>query len=386
MTLGTGTMVAGYRIEALVGSGSSGSVYTAEDPTLGRRIALKILAPDLSRDERFRERFLRESRVAAALEHPNVVPIHAAGETEDGQLYLAMRYVDGRDLSALIKGVHRLDPERAVVIVTQIASALDAAHVQGLIHRDVKPANILITRHGGDEHAYLCDFGLAKHASTVSSLTGDRAVVGTVEYLAPEQIAGKPVDGRADVYALGCVLYECLTGEPPFRRDNELASLLAHVNDPASAPSERVADLSEAFDGVVARALANDRDERYATAGEFAEAARAALAGEAVEPSVQQSVAQSKAAVRTFLFADVRGYTAYTREHGDEAGAALAARFAEIVRELAPGYDGHLQELRGDEALVVFDSARQALRFAIALSARATADLRAADRDRARRR
>ena len=371
MTLLTGTVIAGYRIEALIGSGSVGSVYSAEETALGRRVALKVLAPSLARDERFRERFLRESRIAAGLEHPNVIPIYAAGATDD-DLFLAMRYVDGRDLAALLRSLGRLDPERVLSIAAQVAGAIDAAHAQGLVHRDVKPANILLTRHGGAEHAYLCDFGLAKHASTVSSLTGERAVVGTVDYLAPEQIEGRPVDGRVDVYGLGCVLYECLTGEPPFHRDNELASLLAHVNDPVPVPSERIAELPEALDAVIARALAKDRDDRFATATELVAAARAALAGEAPAPA--DASPRRTAAVRTFVFADVRGYTAYTRENGDEAGAALAARFAGVVRDLAPTYHGHLQELRGDEALVVFDSARQALRFAVALRQRVEED------------
>src|SRR5262245_45379238 len=345
-----------------------GSVYSAEETALGRRVALKILAPSLARDERFRERFLRESRIAAALEHPNVIPIYAAGEI-DGELYLAMRYVDGRDLAGLLHSLGRLDPDRVVAVATQVAGALDAAHAQGLVHRDVKPANILLTRHGAAEHAYLCDFGLAKHASTVTSLTGERAVVGTIDYLAPEQIEGRPVDGRVDVYGLGCVVYECLTGETPFHRGNELASLLAHVNDPIPAPSERIAELPEALDAVIARALAKDREARFDSAGELVAALRAALEG-GVAPTLAPAPSRA-AAVRTFLFADVRGYTAYTREHGDEAGAALAERFAGLVRELAPTHDGHLQELRGDEALVVFDSARQALRFALELRSRA---------------
>jgi ABC-type transport system substrate-binding protein/class 3 adenylate cyclase/tRNA A-37 threonylcarbamoyl transferase component Bud32/streptogramin lyase len=363
--LAVGTAVAGFRIESLIGQGSMGTVYSANDVSLDRRVAIKVLAPELSRDERFRERFLRESRLAASLEHPNIVPIHAAGEA-DGLLYLAMRYVDGRDLASLLRSLGRLDAERAVDIVAQIGGALDAAHGKGLIHRDVKPANILLARHDGTrDHAYLCDFGLAKHASTVSSLTGDRGIVGTVEYLAPEQIEGRLVDGRVDVYALGCVLYELLTGEAPFNRGNELVALLAHVNDPPPKVSERRSDIPDAFDDVIATALAKDRDLRYASCADLVEAARAALRGERTgAPAAPEPEA---AAVRTFLFADVRGYTAYTREHGDEAGAELARSFAALVSELAPQHRGALQELRGDEALVVFDSARAALRFALAL-------------------
>ena len=371
--LSTGTAIAGYRIESVLGHGSMGTVYSALDTGLDRRVALKVLTPELHRDERFRERFLRESKLAASLEHPHIVPIYAAGEA-DGSLYLAMRYIEGRDLAALLRSLGRIDPERALAIVRQVASALDVAHGRGLVHRDVKPANILLTRHGDeDDYAYLCDFGLAKHASTVSSLTGSRAIVGTVDYLAPEQIEGKPVDGRVDVYALGCVLYECLAGVPPFERANELAALLAHVNDSPPVLSERRAELPEGLDPVVATALAKDRDLRYADCAALVAAAEAALGGETPVAPVPMRAAE---AVRTFLFADVRGYTAYTREHGDEAGAALARTFAAIVEELAPAHAGTLQELRGDEALVVFDSARQALRFALALQAQfADADL-----------
>ena len=364
--LQAGTAIGGFRIEALIGQGSAGTVYSAQDVALDRRVAVKVLAPSLARDAQFHERFLRESRLAASLEHPNIIPIHAAGE-DDGLLYLAMRYVDGRDLANLLAALGRLDPARAVEILAQIGSALDAAHARGLIHRDVKPANILLARHDGStDHAYLCDFGLAKHASTVSSLTGDRGVVGTVEYLAPEQIEGRPVDGRVDVYALGCVLYEMLTGEAPFTRGNELGALLAHVSDPPPKLSERRPDVPEAFDDVIATALAKDRDLRYPTCGALVAGARSALSGE--RGDVLPAPART-AAVRTFLFADVRGYTAYTREHGDEAGAELARSFAQLVSRLAPQHSGTLQELRGDEALVLFDSARAALRFAIALQA-----------------
>ena len=284
-----------------------------------------------------------------------------------------MRYVDGSDLSALLESLGRLDPERTVRLLAQIAGALDAAHARGLVHRDVKPANIVLPHHGGsDDYAYLCDFGLAKHASTVSSLTGSRAIVGTVDYLSPEQIAGGPVDGRVDVYALGCVLYECVTGEPPFRRTNDLASLLAHTNDPIPRPSERRAELPEALDEVIARALAKDREARFPTCAALVEATEAALRGEV--PALPPVPVAATAAVRTFLFADVRGYTSYTREHGDEAGAALAQRFAAIVEALAPAHSGKLQELRGDEAFVVFDSARAALRYALAVQAKVAED------------
>ena len=362
-----GAALAGYRIEALIGEGSTGAVYSALDVALDRRVALKVLLPELARDPRFRERFLRESKVAASLEHPNIVPIHAVGEA-DGVLFIAMRYVDGRDLSSILQQVGRLDPERVVGLLSQVASALDAAHERGLVHRDVKPANILVARHGEREHAYLCDFGLAKHTSTVTSLTGERSVVGTVDYLAPEQIDGMPVDGRVDVYGLGCVLFECLAGAPPYGRENEIASLLAHLKEPIPRITERRPELPRPLDDVFAAVLAKNRDERYPTCGAMIAAAETALGGEAPErPEPPQKPA---ATLQTFVFCDIRGYTAYTREQGDEAAAALASTFAGLVGALAPEFDGRLHELRGDEALIVFASARQALRFALALQRR----------------
>ena len=215
MALNAGAIIAGYRVESEVGRGSMGTVYLARDLALERAVALKVLVPELARDERFRERFLSESRLAASLEHPHIVPIYSAGE-DDGNLFIAMRYVEGRDLDALLGDVGKLEPGQSVALLRQIAEALDTAHERGLVHRNVKPANILVAPDSRGDLAYLCDFGLAKHASTVSSLTGDRAIIGTVDYLAPEQVEGRPVDGRVDVYALGCVLYQSLTGEPPF--------------------------------------------------------------------------------------------------------------------------------------------------------------------------
>ena len=203
----------------------------AEDVRLGRKVALKLLVPELAESDRFRERFLRESQIAASLDHPHIVPIYAAGEA-DGQLYLAMRYVEGYDLRQLIAREAPLDPDRALRLVEQVGDALDAAHERGLIHRDVKPGNVLIAGRSGREHCYLTDFGLTKQTSSISGLTGTGELVGTVEYVSPEQIRGEPVDGRADEYSLGCVLYECLTGERPFARETEVATLWAHVHEP----------------------------------------------------------------------------------------------------------------------------------------------------------
>ena len=217
MTVGSdprpGSEIAGFRLEELLGRGGMGAVYRAEDVHLGRKVALKLLPPQLAENERARERFLRESRIAASLDHPNVIPIYDADEV-DGQLYLAMRYVPGDDLRGLLAGEGPLAPERALRLVGQVAGALDAAHAHGLVHRDVKPGNVLVA----DEHCYLVDFGLTKQASSISGLTGTGELVGTVAYTAPEQIRGEGVDARADVYSLACVLYECLTGEQPFAR------------------------------------------------------------------------------------------------------------------------------------------------------------------------
>jgi streptogramin lyase/predicted Ser/Thr protein kinase len=263
-----GSELLGYRIEALLGRGGMSVVYRAHHVALDRKVALKLLAPELAADERFRERFLRESKLAASLDHPSIVPIYDAGEV-DGQLYIAMRYVEGSDLKHLLRVDGALEPRRALRLVAQLGEALDFAHARGLVHRDVKPSNALLD---GGEHLYLADFGLTKSASDRSALTATGRILGTVDYAAPEQIEGKPVDGRTDVYSLGCLLYECLTGEVPFQRDSELAVLWAHVNE----PPPRVAAYP-ALDPVIARALAKEPGKRYGSCRELVDAARAAL-------------------------------------------------------------------------------------------------------------
>jgi len=260
-------------------------VYLADDDRTGRAVALKLLSPSLGRDERFRRRFLREVELAASLEHPHVVATVASGEDESGTLYLAMQYIDGSDLREILRGEAPLEPKRAVELVSQAAAALDAAHTSGLVHRDVKPGNILVAREGNGEHAYVCDFGLARHVSSVSSLTGDRGFVGTIDYVPPEQIEGRTIDARSDVYSLGCVLYESLTATRPFDRDSELSVVFAHLNEPPPSATERRPELPHAFDEVFRRALAKDPNERYSTCGELAAAARAALDDKVVRPS-----------------------------------------------------------------------------------------------------
>jgi serine/threonine protein kinase/streptogramin lyase len=273
-----GEVFAGFRVEALIGEGAMGAVYLARDARQGRRIALKVLAPELARDERFRQRFLRESELAASLDHPHIVSTVGTGE-EDGDLYLAMEYVEGSDLRELLRQEGRLDPERTLDLLDQIAEALDEAHRRGLVHRDVKPGNILVAELPGRPHAYICDFGLARHVSSVSSLTGDRGFVGTIDYVPPEQVEGGSIDGRADVYSLGCVLFECLAGARPFVRDSELSVVFAHLNEPPPRLSDLRPDLSEMYDEVFATALAKSPDERYSTCGELMAAARAAIHG-----------------------------------------------------------------------------------------------------------
>ena len=228
--LAPGTVFAGYRIEGIAGRGGMGVVYRATQLTLERRVALKLVTPELADDSEFRERFKRESRLAASIDHPNVITIHEAGEAE-GQLYISMRYVEGTDLGALIARGGPLEPRRAAHVVSQVAAALDAAHARGLVHRDIKPANVLIERRDGEEHAYLTDFGLTKRSDARSELTRTGQWVGTLDYAAPEQVAGSSVDARADVYALGCLLYKALAGSAPFGGREDVAKLYAHVNE-----------------------------------------------------------------------------------------------------------------------------------------------------------
>src|SRR5215213_1278494 len=274
----TGAVLAGFRVESLIGQGAMGAVYLAVDTKTGGHAALKLLTPELSVDERFRQRFMREAELAASLEHPHVVPILSFGE-EEGRLYLAMAHVQGTDLRELLRREGPLEPTRALDLIAQVADALDAAHAADLVHRDVKPANILVAQVADGEHAYVCDFGLARHMSSVSSLTGDRGFVGTLDYVPPEQIAGGPIDRRADVYSLGCMLYECLTGERPFERESELALVYAHLNDPPPRATDVRSELPEGLDGVIATTPAKEPEDRYASCGELAAAGRAALAG-----------------------------------------------------------------------------------------------------------
>jgi YVTN family beta-propeller protein len=274
--LSPGSTFAGYQIEDVAGSGGMGIVYRATQIALGRRVALKLIARDLATDASFRERFKREWLTAASIDHPNVIPLYEAGEADE-HLFIAMRYVEGLDLAALIAREPSFDPARAVNIVAQIASALDAAHQKGLVHRDVKPANILIASQ--DDHVYLTDFGLTKSASSQSALTKTGMFVGSLDYTAPEQIRGEAADARTDVYSLGCVLFQALTAQLPYDRDSDVAKMYAHLNEqPPSVLASRP-DAPAGLDAVVARAMAKEPGERFQTAGELGRAALAALEG-----------------------------------------------------------------------------------------------------------
>ena len=274
-----GEAFASYQIEALIGRGGMGMVYRAEQQRPRRKVALKLLAPELSAEGGFRERFIRESDLAAAIEHPNIIPIYEAGET-DGQLFIAMRYVQGADLKGLIAAEGRLDPPRALDLIGQVGSALDVAHSKGLVHRDVKPHNMLIASGEGPEstdHVYLTDFGLTKHTASRSGLTAAGQFVGSIDYVAPEQIEGKSVDPRTDVYALGCVFYEAITGRIPFERDSEVSVMYAHLSDPPPVPSSMRPELGTGIDAVLAKAMAKSPNDRFASCKEFVVAAREEL-------------------------------------------------------------------------------------------------------------
>jgi YVTN family beta-propeller protein len=269
-----GTSVGIYEVRARIGRGGMGEVYLARDTRLGRPVALKVLPERFASDARFRERLLRESRLAASLDHPNVVPVYDAGEA-DGRLFIAMRYVDGIDLKALLRDAAPLAPERVMIIAGQLAEALDAAHQRGLVHRDVKPSNVLVDQQGNRDHAYLADFGLTQTPAAAGPADGQ--LMGTVDYVAPEQIRGGVVDGRADQYALGCLLFECLTGSLPFRDRSEVAAIFAHLEEPAPVASERHRALPPAVDAVLERAMAKEPEQRFDSCRELVAATHDAL-------------------------------------------------------------------------------------------------------------
>ena len=296
-----GREVAGYQVEEIIGRGGMGVVYRAEHLRLGRKVALKVVAPQIAREPKFRERFLRESRTAGSLDHPNVVPIYDAGEA-DGVLYIAMRFVDGVDLATLITRDGKLEPARTARIVAQVGSALDAAHEAGLVHRDVKPSNVLLPARGAGrgEHAYLGDFGLTKRVLSESGVTGSSAFLGTIAYVAPEQIEGRSVDAKADQYSLACLVYECLTGHRPFERETDVATLYAHLRDPFPSVGDAVdPNLEFGLDAALARAAAKKPADRFASCGDFAEELVRVTGATPGTSAVPTAVARTQAAART---------------------------------------------------------------------------------------
>ncbi|MFD9302550.1 serine/threonine-protein kinase [Streptomyces sp. NPDC060048] len=273
-----GREIAGYQLEREIGRGATSVVYRAKDLRLDRTVALKLMAPERQRDSTFRRRFIHESRVAASIDHPHILPIFEAGET-DGVLYIAMLYVPGPDLRAMLDQEGPLPVRTALRIAAQVASALDAAHAHDLVHRDVKPGNLLVaadTDSDHPEHVYLTNFGLTKKSLSLTGFTTAAAFVGTLDYMAPEQISGRPLDGRCDLYSLACVVYESIAGGPPFERDSDEALLGAHTYDPPPSLSERRPEIAPGVDAVMAKALAKRPEDRYAACLEFVAELRSA--------------------------------------------------------------------------------------------------------------
>jgi class 3 adenylate cyclase len=386
-----GTRIAGYRLEEEIGAGGMAVVFRARDERLSRLVALKVLAPGLAANEEFRRRFLRESRAAAAVDDPHIIPVYEAGEA-GGVLFIAMRYVSGGDVRGLLRRQGPLPPARAAAIISPVASALDAAHGAGLVHRDVKPGNILIdARPGRPDHVYLSDFGLARGGSS-SVLTAAGRYLGTVAYMAPEQIQGGAVDGRADQYALGCAAFELLCGAVPFERDQDMAVIWAHLSAPPPSLAARRVDLPPAVDEVLGRALAKAQQDRYPSCREFADGLRQALglpgyapdpgaapAGAAAARAGAPGVAGGGATVIrpapgggggrarelpsgavTFLFSDIEGSTRLAGALRERYRQVLAEH-RRLVRAAIAGQDGHEVDTPGDAFLVAFASARQAV-------------------------
>ena len=290
-----GTMFGPYELQSLLGVGGMGEVYRAYDTVKDRTVALKLLRAELSADAGFQERFKRESRVAAKLQEPHVIPVHDFGEI-NGVLYIDMRLVEGHDVNAVLREQGPLYPARAVSIVGQVAAALDAAHASGLVHRDIKPENVLLT---SNDFAYLADFGIA-HMGDAAGLTSAGAAIGSCAYMAPERFTGGEVGPAADVYSLACLLYECLTGAPPFET-GELSQLMgSHIMSPPPKPSDSRPILNDAFDAVIARGMAKKPEARYASAGELGRAACAA-AGITPMPTTPNPISESPVSTRQFV-------------------------------------------------------------------------------------
>ncbi len=323
-----GDVLGGCRLERLAASGGMGVVFEATQLALGRRVAVKVISPALAGDQEFRQRFVREAQLTASIDHPNIVEVYDAGE-QDGVLYIVMRFIDGVDLRTVLRDGGRCSPRRAVSICEDVASALDAAHTSGLTHRDVTPSNILLRGSGDDEQALLTDFGLVKQVDSAGQ-TKSGTWLGTLAFVAPEALRDDPVDGRADVYALGCILYRICAGEPPFPREHDAATIAAHLSDSPPLLSEH-SSAPEALDAVITKALAKAPEDRFATAGQFAAAARAALSAathaRAVDHDAPTQVAPQRSASK--LAASSSGQEARTRI-ADPTPAARGGRSSRV--------------------------------------------------------
>ena len=393
-----GSRVAGYLLEEQVGAGGMAVVFRARDERLGRLVGLKVLAPWLAADAEFRQRFLRESRAAAAVDDPHIIPVYEAGEA-GGVLFIAMRYVPGSDVHTLVQREGPLSAGRAAAIISAVASALDAAHAAGLVHRDVKPANMLMdARAGRPDHVYLSDFGLSKPALAATGLTRTGQFLGTLDYVAPEQLGGQPVDGRADQYGLACAAFELLAGSPPFHQQDAMAVMYGHFSQPPPLLTAERPDLPAAADQVLVRALAKVPADRYATCCEFADALRGSLglppyaqvpgavgaqSGQAGRPAAPQTIIRSgpvagedagagadaeggpgvaataaelPTGTLTMLFSDIEGSTVLVRRLGERYGEALSAQRT-LLRAAFRSFGGRELSTEGDSFFVVFESA-----------------------------
>jgi serine/threonine-protein kinase len=334
-----------YRLDQVIGRGGMGEVYRAYDTVHERVVAIKLLLESLSADPDYRARFEREARIAASLREQHVIPIHRFGEI-DGRLFIDMRLVDGEDLGKVLAREGQLEPRRAVSIVAQLAAALDAAHQANLIHRDIKPANVLLADHarGMADSVYLVDFGIARDSTANTSLTVTGAAVGTPDYMAPERFTAGRIDRRADIYALGCLLYEMLTGRKPFAGGEYPALLFKHLNADPPKPSAARQGIPAAMDGVVARSMAKNPESRFATAGELAAAAEAALDGSKAAPSLVKDeltapITRSRPSTPTPPPGHAgTGRSAYTPPPGQTGHTPSPAHAAYSP---PPGYTGH---------------------------------------------
>jgi serine/threonine protein kinase len=341
--LKVGDRLGDFEIVEVAGAGGMGVVYKARQQSLERDVALKVIRDEIASEPEYRERFLREARLAASVDHPNVVTVYDVRD-EDGRLYLVMQWIDGIDLRQLLDGSGRLTPKRATAIGQQLAGALDAVHgASGLVHRDVKPANILLRDVAGEDHAYLTDFGIAKPPDLFENLTRTGSTVGTTGYLSPEQIKGEDADPRSDLYSLGCVTFEMLTGKKPFTGENELAVRWAHAQDPRPLVSQVLPALGHRYDAFFQRALAIDPDDRFATGREFSDALASAqastgdtdptaLMGQTHEQTKAGPVTPPPARVGRQQTPPAYGYaTPPPQQHRDRSGSPVALIVIGIV-------------------------------------------------------